>query len=467
MNTYSDGFHEECAVFGIYGAPEAAATTVMGLFALQHRGQEGTGIVTYDDTCGKFRPYRALGLVGDTFGNPAVVEMLKGRSAIGHNRYSTAGKSTDPSELIKNLQPFLKEVEHGQFAIAHNGNLIKAEEKRREFINKGAIFECSSDTELFVQYIARSKKEKFVKRFIDTLRQVEGAYSLVVLTANELIGARDPSGFRPLVLGKLGHAFVLASETCAFDLIGAKFLREIKPGEVVVISSEGLKSYMPLPKMPTRFCIFEYIYFARPDSQFKGKFVSDVRKQIGRELAKEHPAEADVVIAVPDSGNHTALGYSEESGIPFDFGIVRSHYVGRTFISPGGQARKANIKLKHNPNSAVVFGKKVVLIDDSIVRANTLLGIIEKIKEKGAKEIHVRIASPPIENPCYYGIDTPEKGDLVASHMTVEEIRKYLGATSLYYISIEGLYRATKEDRGADNSCCDACFTGNYPIPVT
>lgn len=463
-----DSMHEECAVFGIFGSPDAAAKAALGLHALQHRGQEGTGMVTFDDVCGKFHVHRAPGLVGDTFSRPEVIAKLAGRSAIGHNRYSTAGNNDDADSAFKNIQPLFAEMEHGGFALAHNGNLVKTDAVRKTLIQKGAIFQSTSDTELFIQFMARSKKETVVKRMIDALKQVSGAYSLVALTSNEMIGVRDPRGFRPLVLGKAGNAFVLASETCAFDIVGAKYVRDIKPGEIVVISAEGMRSYsIPTPSQPHTFCIFEFVYFARPDSRLEKKPVSVIRHNIGRELAKEHPVDADVVIGVPDSGIPSAMGFAEESRIPFRLGLIRSHYVGRTFIKPGDDVRRIGVILKLNVDRAVVAGKRVVIDDDSIVRGTNMKEVVAMVRAADAKEVHVRISSPMVKNPCFFGIDTPEKTALFASKMNLEEMTRYLRVDSLGFISLEGLYRAVGEGQDIKLGYCDACFTGNYPIPVT
>jgi amidophosphoribosyltransferase len=458
-----DAFHEECAVFGIYGHPDAAALTVLGLHALQHRGQEASGIVTFDH--GHFIAERHKGLVGDIFGgrNGARVVGLKGMNAVGHNRYSTAGGSGE-----RNIQPMFADLAGGGLALAHNGNLTNARLLRDELVKDGAIFQSTSDTEVILHLAARSKG-MIVERLVDALRQVEGAYSLVALTSKKLIGVRDPYGVRPLVLGKLGDAYVLASETCALDILGAEFVRDVEPGEMVVITKDGIESLHPFAKHAQRFCVFEYIYFARPDSNVEGHNVYLARKRIGEELAEEAPVDADMVVPVPDSGVPAALGYAEASGIPFEFGIIRNHYVGRTFIEPTDGIRHFGVKKKHNPNRAMLAGKKVVLIDDSIVRGTTSKKIVQMVRDAGAAEVHFRVASPPTTHSCFYGVDTPYTDELLAHRMDVEAMRDYIGADSLAFISMPGLYRAMGET-GRDPKkprFCDACFSGDYPIGLT
>ena len=457
-----DKLHEECGVFGVFGHADAAAHTALGLHALQHRGQEAAGIVSCND--GQFYAHRALGLVGDNFNSANIIGKLKGSQAIGHNRYSTTGET-----LLRNVQPFFAEFSFGGFAIAHNGNLTNAHTLRRQLINGGSIFQATSDTEVIIQLIARSTAPTVEERLIESLKKVEGAYSLVILTEHALMGVRDPFGIRPLVLGKLDGAYMLASETCALDILGAQFVRDIAPGELVVITEEGVRSSLPLAKAPHRFCIFEYVYFARPDSLCEGNNVYEARKRIGVELAKESSVPADVIVPVPDSGVPAALGYSVQSNIPFELGIIRNHYVGRTFIEPTDQVRHLGVRLKHNANIYSLKGKRVVLVDDSIVRGTTSKKIVAMVREAGAKEVHMRIASPPTTHSCFYGVDTPERDKLLAAKLTVEEMAKFIGVDSLAFLSIDGLYRAMGEAR-RDNEApqyCDACFTGDYAVRLT
>ncbi len=456
-----DGFHDECGVFGIYGSSDAAAHTALGLHALQHRGQESAGIVSYDN--GLFCSHKATGHVGDIFNSPDIIQQLSGDCAIGHVRYST---TTD--KHTRNIQPIFAEFVFGGLAIAHNGNLTNSATLRKELISSGSIFQSTMDTEIFIHLLATSRKEKVADRIIETLQKVQGAYSLVALSQKKLIGARDPYGVRPLCLGVLGNAYIFASETCALDIIGAQFVRDVEPGEIVIIDKEGIHSLKPFEKKPQRFCVFEYIYFSRPDSIVEGKDVYGVRKHIGHQLAKEKPIKADVIVPVPDSGVAAALGYAEESGIPFELGIIRNHYVGRTFIEPSDKVRHLGVKLKHNPNSSVLKGKEVILVDDSIVRGTTSKKIISMVRDAGATKIHMRIASPPTTNPCFYGVDTPDKDKLIASQHNNEEIAKIIGADSLEFISVDGLYQAAinaKRDP-SQPQFCDACFTGEYPIKV-
>ncbi|HVY43610.1 MAG TPA: amidophosphoribosyltransferase [Hyphomicrobiaceae bacterium] len=453
-----DRLREECGVFGVFGHEDAAAITALGLHALQHRGQEGCGIVTYDGA--RFNQERRLGLVGDNFSKADVIGRLKGRMALGHNRYSTTG-----DVVLRNVQPLFADLDTGGFAVAHNGNLTNALTLRQELVSSGAICQSTSDTEVVLHLIARSKKRRIVERLVDALLQIEGAYAFGCLTNDMLIGARDPIGIRPLVLGRLGEAWVLASETCALDIVGAEFVREVENGEVVAISADGITSHRPFPKRPARPCIFEYIYFARPDSIVSGRNVYDIRKQMGGQLAQEAPAKADVIVPVPDSGVPAAIGYSQASGIPFELGIIRNHYVGRTFIEPEQRIRQLGVKLKHSANSSVIRGNRVVLIDDSVVRGTTSKKIVAMIKEAGAKEVHMRVASPPIAHPDFYGIDTPSASDLLAANMTVEEMRQFVGADSLAFLSVDGIYRAMGYD-GRDSrnpQFTDHCFTGDYP----
>lgn len=456
-----DHFHDECGVFGVYHHPDASALTALGLHALQHRGQEAAGVVAYDGF--HFHSHRAFGSVGDNFNTESVIDRLKGPMAIGHVRYSTAGGT-----VMRNIQPLFADLVFGGFAIAHNGNLTNARTCRRELVERGCIFQSTSDTETILHRIATSEYRKVLDRFIDALRGVQGAYSLVALTRSKLIGVRDPMGVRPLVLGKIGEGWVLASETCALDIIGAEYVRDVEPGEMVVITEQGIQSLKPFPQVKPRFCIFEHIYFARPDSVIEGKNVYSVRKSIGAELARESHVEADMIVPVPDSGVPAAIGYAEESGVPFDLGIIRSHYMGRTFIQPSDKIRHLGVKLKHNANREWIKGKRLVLVDDSIVRGTTSVKIVEMMRNAGAKEVHMRISSPPTTHPCFYGIDTPDKEKLMAHRMNVEEMTKHIGVDSLAFISYDGLYRAVGEDsRNAEcPQYCDACFTGDYPIPL-
>jgi len=453
-----DRLHEECGVFGIFGHPDAAALTALGLHALQHRGQEATGIVSFDGA--HFHTERRLGLVGDHFTSSQMIERLKGSAAIGHVRYSTCG---DP--IMRNVQPLFVDLDSGGFALAHNGNLTNALTLRDWLIKKGAICQSTTDTEVILHLVARSEKRLFVEKFVEALLQVEGAYALVGLTNKKLVGARDPYGIRPLALGKLGEAWVLASETCALDIIGADFVREVENGEVVVITKDGLESHRFVPKYPARLCIFEYIYFSRPDSIVGGRSVYEVRKEMGRQLAREAPARADVVIPIPDSGVPAAIGYSQGSGIPFEFGIIRNHYVGRTFIEPEQRIRQLGVKLKHSANEAEVMGKRIVLIDDSVVRGTTSVKIVHMMREAGAKEVHMRISSPPITHPDFYGIDTPDQDKLLAATKTLEQMRTYMGADSLAFLSVDGIYKAMGYDSRdpAHPQFTDHCFTGEYP----
>jgi amidophosphoribosyltransferase len=454
--------HEECGVFGVFGHPDAAATTALGLHALQHRGQEAAGIVTYDGE--HFHSHKALGLVGDNFGSEEIIRRLPGTVAVGHVRYSTTGET-----VLRNVQPLFADFEFGGMTIAHNGNLTNALAIRKDLVRRGSIFHSTTDTETIIHLVATSHYSTVVDRLVDAMRQLDGAYSLVAITRRKLIGMRDPYGVRPLVLGRIDGAYILASETCALDIIGAQFTRDIEPGEIVVVDETGVRSVKPFAKVPRRFCIFEYIYFARPDSTVEGHNVYAVRKRIGAELAREAPVGADLVVPVPDSGVPAAIGYSEESGIPFELGIVRNHYVGRTFIEPSQQIRLLGVRLKHNANGARLKGKRVVLVDDSIVRGTTSVKIVQMVRNAGAREVHLRISSPPTTHSCFYGIDTPERSELLAANRDVEEMVRYIGVDSLAYISIDGLYRAVGEVRRHPlrPQYCDACFTGEYPIRLT
>jgi len=431
----ADRLREECGVFGIFGHPDAAAITALGLHALQHRGQEAAGIVSFDGA--RFHAEKRLGLVGDHFSSAVTIERLPGSAAIGHVRYATTGAT-----ILRNVQPLFAELSMGGLAVAHNGNLTNGLTLRRELIEGGAICQSTSDTEVVLLLAARSREAKIVDRFVAALRQIEGAYALVALTNKKLIGARDPLGIRPLVLGELDGFPILASETCALDIIGAKFVRDIENGEVIVVDADGVTSLKPFPPQRMRPCIFEYIYFARPDSVVHGRSVYEARKAMGAELAREAPAAADLVVPVPDSGVPAALGFAQACGLPFELGIIRNHYVGRTFIQPTQAIRESGVRLKHNANRAAVEGKRIVLIDDSIVRGTTSVKIVQMMRDAGAREVHFRISSPPITHPDYYGIDTPERKALLAARMSLEEMRAYIGVDSLAFLSVNGIYRA-------------------------
>jgi len=456
-----DKLHEECGVFGIFGSPDASTLTTLGLHALQHRGQEGAGIVTFDGD--KFNGVRRPGLVGDNFNKPEIISRLPGRNAIGHVRYSTTGDS-----ILKNIQPLFADLAVGGFACAHNGNLTNASMLRKNLVADGSIFQTTSDTETILQLVARSKRVPMVDKIIDALFQVQGAYALVILTNKKLIGIRDPYGIRPLVLGDLNGAPVLASETCALDIIGAKYVRDVENGEIVVISESGIESIKPFPAVEERPCIFERIYFSRPDSIVDGKTVYVYRKNLGEQLAIENNIKADVVIPVPDSGVPAALGFAQKSNIPFELGIIRNHYVGRTFIEPTQNIRQFGVKLKHSANRSYIENKKVILIDDSIVRGTTARKIVKMIYDVGATEVHFGISCPPITHPDFYGIDTPDYDELLASKSTIEEMRDSIGATSLFFLSLDGTYKAMGQNK-RDNSnpqFTDHCFTGEYPTQL-
>ncbi len=459
---FDDHLHEECGVFGVFEHEGAAALTALGLHALQHRGQEAAGIVTFDGE--HFHSHRALGLIGDNFNSEEIINNLRGSMAVGHNRYSTSGET-----VLRNVQPLFADFQFGGLAIAHNGNLTNAYRIRRELVKRGCIFQSTSDTEIIIHLIATSLGHHVVDRVTDALRQVEGAYSLVAVTQKKLIGVRDPNGVRPLVIGRLDGSYILASESCALDIIGATFERDVEPGEMVVIDKDGFHSLKPFPQAPNRFCIFEYIYFARPDSMMDNKNVYEIRKRIGVELAREKPVEADYVVPVPDSGVPAAIGYGQESGIPFELGIIRNHYVGRTFIEPSDNIRHLGVKLKHNANISFLEGKRVVLIDDSVVRGTTSVKIVEMVRGAGAKEVHMRISSPPVTHSCFYGIDTPSQEELLASTHDLGAMAKHINVDSLAFISNDGLYRAVcDEARKTDEpQYCDACFTGEYPVRLT
>ena len=461
-NPYDDDhLHEECAVFGICGSKDAAAHTALGLHALQHRGQEAAGIVVAGN--GHFHAHREIGLVGDIFGEARVIDQLEGTMAIGHTRYSTTGKPN-----LRNVQPLFADLEFGGFAIAHNGNLTNAVGIRHELVCRGCIFQSTTDTEIIVHLMATSSGT-VVDRIVSALRQVDGAYSIVAVAEDCVIGVRDPHGVRPLVLGKLGDAYILASESCAFDIIGADYVRDIDPGELVVLNENGIHSHRPFSRAQQRFCIFEYIYFSRPDSVIEGLSVYQARKKIGAELAREAPVDVDLVVPVPDSGVPSAIGYAHEAGVPYEMGIIRNHYVGRTFIEPSSEIRHLGVKLKHNANRAHIEGKRVVLVDDSIVRGTTSSKIVEMVRNAGAKEVHMRIASPPTKHSCFYGVDTPERDQLLASRLDIEGMRKLIGCDTLAFISMDGLYRAMgAPGRDPDAPAyCDACFSGEYPIRLT
>lgn len=462
-NPYDDDhLREECGVFGVHGHPEAAALVALGLHALQHRGQEAAGIVSFDGE--HFHNHRDLGHVEDCFGNEAVIRKLKGRSSVGHVRYSTTGET-----LLRNVQPLFAEMEFGGLALGHNGNLTNATQVRRQLVKRGCLFQSTTDTEVIIHLIAISLYSTVEDRLIDALRQIEGAYSLVCLTKDCVMGVRDPLGIRPLVIGRLDGAWILASETCALDIIGAEFIRDVEPGEIVVLGKDGIRSLKPFGNNRRRFCIFEYIYFARPDSIMEGTSVYEARKRIGAQLARESNVEADVIVPVPDSGVPAALGYAAEAGIPFELGIIRNHYVGRTFIQPTDNTRHAGVKMKHNPNRASIEGKRVVLVDDSIVRGTTSRKIVELVRQAGATEVHMRISSPPTTYSCYFGIDTPEREKLLAARYDLEGMAKLIGVDSLAFISIDGLYKAVGGEARdpASPQFCDACFTGDYPIKPT
>jgi amidophosphoribosyltransferase len=452
-----DAFRDECGVVGVFGHAEAANLVYLGLYALQHRGQESAGIVSSRGDL--LLSHRGLGLVADVF-DAEIIDRLQGLSAIGHNRYSTYGRT-----LLKNTQPFVVEFGRGGLAIAHNGNLVNAAELRHMLEDQGSIFQSSMDTEVVVHLMAMAPGDDLVDKVVTALKQVRGAYSILFLTRRKMIAVRDPNGFRPLVLGRIKDAVIVASETCALDLIGAEYVREIEPGEVLVMSADEIESYHPFGPSPATRCVFEYIYFSRPDSEVFGRNVYQVRKALGRQLAREQPADADLVIALPDSGLPAALGYAEESGLPFDLGLIRNHYVGRTFIEPQDAIRHFGVKVKLNAQRHVLEGKRVVVVDDSIVRGTTSRKIVTMLRAAGATEVHLRVSSPPTTGPCYYGIDTPTKEELIAPGKSVEEIRDFLEADSLGYLSAEGMYAFLGSE--PHEGFCDACFTGRYPILVS
>ena len=461
LKTYNPRLKEECGVFGISNAKDASALTALGLHALQHRGQEGCGIVTFDGE--KYYSEKRFGLVGDNFNKEKVLNNLKGNYAIGHNRYSTTGNN-----ILRNIQPFFADTNAGGIGVAHNGNLTNSISLRKKLVEEGAIFYTTSDTETIVQLIAKSKRPETIDKVIDAIFQIQGGYALVMLTQNSLIGVRDPYGIRPLVIGKLGSSYVLASETCAFDIIGAKFIREVENGEIVLIEKNELKSIKPFPLKKVRPCVFEYIYFSRPDSLIGGKTAYEHRKNLGRELAKESKIDADIVVPVPDSGNAAAMGFAQELKMNFEHGLIRNHYVGRTFIEPSQKIRSLGVKLKLNANQSTIKNKKIILIDDSLVRGTTSHKIVKMLYDSGAKEVHVKIACPEIRYPDFYGVDTPTKKELLAANKTNDEICKYIGAKSLSFLSIDGLYKAI----GFENrskiypQLTDHYFTGDYPVKL-
>ena len=468
INQYDDDdkMHEECGVVGLWNHPDAAAVTALGLHALQHRGQESTGMVTHDGH--RFHSHRGMGLVGDNYGDERVIRGLAGARAIGHNRYATTGETA-----LRNVQPLYGDFEFGGLAVAHNGNLTNATALRRALVRRGCLFQTTTDSEVFIHLIAISLYSTVVDRLIDALKQVIGAYALIALTENALIGVRDPLGVRPLILGRVTHpdgsiGWVLTSETCALDIIGAEFVRDIDPGEIVVIDDAGIRSIKPFNRVAPRFCVFEYIYFARPDSVVEGMPVYDVRKRIGAELARESHVDGDVIVPVPDSGVPSAMGYAAQSGIPFELGIIRNHYVGRTFIEPTDSIRHLGVKLKHSANRTILVGKRVILVDDSIVRGTTSKKIVEMVRAAGAAEVHMRVSSPPNTHSCFYGIDTPERGKLLAARYSIADMGVLIGADSLAFISRDGLYRALGHaGRNPERpQYCDACLTGEYPIPL-
>jgi len=457
-----DKLKEECGVFGIADADTASAVVALGLHALQHRGQEAAGITSYDGE--HFHTHRAMGHVAGNFDRDAIIRALAGSSAIGHVRYSTTGETA-----LRNVQPLFADLSTGGFAVAHNGNISNAEKLRRELVRRGSIFQSTSDTETIIHLVATSLYSTLLDRFIDAVKQLEGAYSLVCLTSEGMIACRDPLGIRPLVMGQLDDAILFASESVAFDVVGAEFVRSVEPGEIIVVNNGKTRSIKPFAKASKRFCIFEHVYFSRPDSIVDGSSVYSVRKAIGAELAIENPVEADLVIPVPDSGTPAAIGYAQQSEIPFELGIIRSHYVGRTFIQPSDNVRHLGVKLKHNANRALIEGKRVILVDDSIVRGTTSMKIVQMMRDAGASEVHMRIASPPTAHSCFYGVDTPRRENLLAANKDIEQMRVHIGADSLAFITLDGLYRAVGET-GRDDTApqyCDACFSGDYPTMLT
>ena len=459
FKNFDPKLNEECGVFGVSNAKDASALTALGLHALQHRGQEGCGIVTFDGE--KYYSEKRFGLVGDNFNKEKVLKNLKGNHAIGHNRYSTTGENT-----LRNIQPFFADSTAGGIGVAHNGNLTNSIALRKKLVEDGAIFYSTSDTETIVQLIAKSKRTKTIDKVVDAVLQIQGGYALVMLTQNSLIGVRDPYGIRPLVIGKLGNSYVLASETCALDIIGAKFVRDVENGEIVLIENDKLESIKPFPPKKVRPCVFEYIYFARPDSILDNKTAYEHRKNIGAELAKENDVEADIVVPVPDSGNAAALGFAQYLKINYEHGLIRNHYVGRTFIEPSQKIRSLGVKLKLNANQTTIKDKKIILIDDSLVRGTTSHKIVKMLYDAGAKEVHVKIACPEIRHPDFYGVDTPTKKELLAANKTNDEICEYIGAKSLKFLSLDGLYKAIGFDKRNETypQLTDHYFTGDYPV---
>ncbi|MFZ3483293.1 amidophosphoribosyltransferase [Sphingomonas sp. 3-13AW] len=457
-----DKLREECGIFGVSGAEGAAALVALGLHALQHRGQEAAGISSFDGV--QFHTHRAMGHVAGNFDRPEIIEALPGQTAAGHVRYSTSGETA-----LRNVQPLYAELASGGFAIAHNGNISNALRLRKDLVRSGSIFQSTSDTEVIIHLVATSNYRTLLDRFIDALKQVEGAYSLICMTPEGMIACRDPLGIRPLVMGNLGDSVIFASETVALDVVGAEYVRDVEPGELVIVKGTEVRSIRPFTPNAARPCIFEYVYFSRPDSISGGNSVYSVRKAIGAELAIESPVDADLVIPVPDSGVPAAIGYAQQSGIPFELGIIRSHYVGRTFIQPGDKVRHLGVKLKHNANRKLIEGKRIVLIDDSIVRGTTSLKIVQMMRDAGAAEVHMRIASPPTRHSCFYGVDTPERAKLLAAKLDLGGMTEYIQADSLAFVSIDGLYKALGEAERAPvrPKYCDACFTGDYPTPLT
>ncbi len=457
-----DKLREECGVFGIWGADTASAIVALGLHALQHRGQEAAGITSWDGS--DFHSHRAMGHVAGNFDRDEIIRGLPGSVACGHVRYSTTGETA-----LRNVQPLYADLASGGFAVAHNGNISNAMAVKRELVRRGSIFQSTSDTEVIIHLVATSTYRTLLDKFIDALKQVEGAYSLICMTPEGMIACRDPLGIRPLVMGKLGDATIFASETVALDVVGATYERSVEPGEIIIVTESGIRSLNPFGVVAPRPCIFEHVYFSRPDSIVDGSSIYSVRKAIGAQLAIESPVDADYIIPVPDSGTPAAIGYAQESGIPFELGIIRSHYVGRTFIQPGDQVRHLGVKLKHNANRALIAGKRIILVDDSVVRGTTSLKIVQMMRDAGAAEVHMRIASPPTRHSCYYGVDTPERTKLLAHKLDIGGMQDFMHADSLAFVSIDGLYKALGEARRADirPQYCDACFTGDYPTRLT
>ena len=452
----SESIKEFCGIIGIYGHKEAAEMTYLSLYALQHRGQEGSGIVASDGK--QVKHHIGRGLVNDVFDSSEIIEQLKGHIAIGHNRYSTTGSDADA-----NVQPIIAKMKDGTFALGHNGNLVNSREMRDLLQEEGALFQTSTDSEVIVHLVARSKQKDLVDRIKEALMQVRGAYSLVIMTENKLIAARDPEGVRPLALGKLDKGYMVASETCAMDLIGATYIRDVEPGEILIFDEKGMRSTRLIEKRESAHCIFEFIYFSRPDSQIFGEYVDKTRRKFGKQLALEHPADADIVISVPDSSNTAAVGYASRSKLKYELALIRNHYIGRTFIQPRQEMRDFNVKVKFNPVGGILDGRRVVVVEDSIVRGTTLRLLTRMLRKAGAAEVHLRVSSPPIRFPCYYGMDFPTRDELIAANKSVEEIKKFMGVDSLGYLSLEGLLACVPSDKCG---YCTACFSGEYPIPI-